>query len=177
MRFILCILVALLAASSASAQGWKRFTYSAYAFSVTFPSEPSLETTTYQASDGRAVAAHVYSATHGNTLLRVTVAELAGAPVDDTAVVEHAVMVLTQGNAVRLDVPHHVGVVQGRQLSIDRADGSHAYVAVFYRKWRLYQVEGIAPSSDPAASADAIRFQQSIDFLSSLDFAQRPGAD
>ena len=177
MRLIVCILAALWAAGPAAAQGWKRYTYSAYSFSVAFPSEPNLETTTYQAPDGRAVAAHVYSAMQGGSVLRVTVAELAGAPVEDTNAVAHAVRVLTEGNAVKLDVPHHVGVVQGRQLSIERADGSHSFVAVFYRKWRLYLVEGIAPSGDPAASADAIRFQQSIEFLPSLDFAQALRAD
>jgi hypothetical protein len=44
-------------------------------------------------------------------------------------------------------------------------------VAVFYRKWRLYQIEGIALPGGQG-EADAIRFQQSLEFQQSLDFAE-----
>jgi hypothetical protein len=44
----------------------------------------------------------------------MTVVELAGAPVEDTAAIEHAVTALTQGHEVKLDIPHHIGAVQGR---------------------------------------------------------------
>jgi hypothetical protein len=58
-------------------------------------------------------------------------------------------------------------------LSIDRAEGSHSFAAVFYRKWRLYQIEGIAQPGGQGALADAIRFQQSLEFQQSLDFAEK----
>jgi hypothetical protein len=173
MRLINYMLATALAASPAAAQGWKKYAFSAYSLSVAFPADPKVETTTYQAPDGRTVEAHVYSVTQGSSLLRMTVVELSGAPVEDTSAIEHAVTALTQGNEVKLDIPHHIGAVYGRQLSIDRSDGSHSFVAVFYRKWRLYQIEGIALSGDKGALADAIRFQQSIEFQQSLDFAKR----
>jgi hypothetical protein len=56
-------------------------------------------------------------------------------------------------------------------VSIDRSDGSHSFRAVFYRKWRLYQIEEIALSQAQGAVANAIRFQQCIEFQESLDFA------
>jgi hypothetical protein len=165
------MLVALLAASPVAAQGWKTYAFPTYSFAVAFPADPKIETATYQAADDRTVEAHVFSVTQGNSLLRMTVAELAGAPVEDTAAIEHAVTVLTQGHEVKLDIPHHIGAVQGRQLSMTRSDGSRSFVAVFYRKWRLYQIEGVALAGHQNALADAIRFQQSIEFGQSLDFA------
>ena len=171
MRLTAYVLATLLAAGSAVAQGWKTYSFPTYSFTVAFPVEPKIETTTYQAADNRPVEAHVYSVTQGNSELRMTVVELAGAPVEDTAAIEHAVTVLTQGHEVKLDIPHHIGAVQGRQLSIALSDGSRSFAAIFYRKWRLYQIEGKALTGDPNALADAIRFQQWIEFGQSRDFA------
>jgi hypothetical protein len=172
-RLTACIVVALFAASPVKAQGWKTYAFPAYSFAVAFPADPKMETTTYQAADDRAVEAHVYSVTQGNSLLRMMVIELAGAPVEDTVAIEHAVTALAQGSEVKLDIPHHIGAVQGRQLSIVRSDGGRSFAAIFYRKWRLYQIEGVAIAGDPNALADAIRFQQSIEFGQSPDFARQ----
>src|SRR5262249_22229485 len=170
MRLIACILAMFAAASAALAQDWKPYLSPPYSFSVAFPAEPKIEATTYPAPGGRIVAARVYSVTQENSLLRMTVVNLKGAPVEDTSAIEHAVASLTQGSKVKLNTPHRVGSVYGRQLSIDRADGSHSFVAIFYRKWRLYQIEGIALPGGQG-EADAIRFQQSLEFQQSLDFA------
>jgi hypothetical protein len=165
------MLAVFAAASPAAAQDWKKYTFTAYSFSITFPADPKIETTPYQAPDERAVEAHVYSVTQASSVLRTTVVELSGAPVEDTSAIQHAVNALTRGGEVKLDIPHRVGSAYGRQLSIRRSDGSHSFVAVFYRKWRLYQIEGIALSS-AQGQADAIRFQQSFEFQQSLDFAE-----
>jgi hypothetical protein len=169
MRLIACILAAFAAAGLAAAEDWKRYAYSAHSFSLAFPAEPKFETTAYRAPGGRVVQARAYSVTQAASVLRMTVVELKGAPVVGTCAIEQAVNALTQGGEVKLDVPHQVDTVLGRQLSIGRSDGSHSFVAVFYRQWRLYQIEGIALSSQ--GEADAIRFQQSLEFQHSLDFA------
>jgi hypothetical protein len=56
--------------------------------------------------------------------------------------------------------------VFGRQLSIQAPDGSRSSVAVFYHNQRLYQIEGKALAAG-TATADAIRFQQSLVFTDS----------
>jgi hypothetical protein len=174
MRFAPYIVAAGVAASPAAAQqGWKTYKLSAYSVSIAFPADPTSEMTEYHALDGRTVEARVYSVTGARSVLRMTVVELSGAPVEDTSAIEHAVAALAQGNEIKLDIPHHIGAVLGRQLSINRADGAHSFAAVFYRKWRLYQIEGIALSGDQSAMADAIRFQQSIEFQQSLEFADK----
>jgi hypothetical protein len=115
MRLAPYVLTTFVAASAAAAQqGWKTYTFSAYSFSVAFPADPKSETTTYQAADGRTVEARVYSATGANSILRMTVVELSGAPVEDTSAIEHAVAALTQGSEIKFDIPHHIGAVFGR---------------------------------------------------------------
>jgi hypothetical protein len=45
-----------------------------------------------------------------------------------------------------------------------REDGGYSYVAVFYHKNRLYQIEGTAFVAGGWAETEAMRFQQSLDF-------------
>jgi hypothetical protein len=53
MRTIALVLAAFVASAPAAAQSWKEYSYPDYAFSVAFPADPQIETTTYQVADGR----------------------------------------------------------------------------------------------------------------------------
>jgi hypothetical protein len=66
MRMIPIVLVAFIlavfvAGGPAAAQSWEEYSYPDYAFSVAFPTNPQVETTTYQVADYRSVPAHVYT--------------------------------------------------------------------------------------------------------------------
>jgi hypothetical protein len=70
---------------------------------------------------------------------------------------------LRESGVVKFDVPHRVRAVYGRQLGIAGVNGGYSYVALFYHKQRLYQVEGNAFIAGGQAEVDAMRFQQSLD--------------
>jgi hypothetical protein len=167
MRLIAFILAAFavsgLSAGPAAAQSWKEFAYPDYAFAVSFPAEPKIETTTYQAADGRAVPAHVYSVAQPGSVFTMTIADLAETGLEETVVIDHAIKALSQDGEIKLNIRARVGRVFGRQLSILGADGSRSSVAMFYLDGRLYQIEGksLPPGN---ATSDAIRFQQSLIF-------------
>jgi hypothetical protein len=160
---ILAVCTAVAASGPAAAQSWKEYSYPAYAFTVSFPAEPTVETTIYQAADGSTAPARVYSVRNDNGLFKMTVVDLANAGLDETAVIDHAIKTLTQGGQIKLDIPHRISQIYGRQLSILGADGSRSSIALFYHKLRLYQIEGRAPATGSSTS-DAIRFQQSLVF-------------
>jgi len=164
MRPIAIILAVLLCGGPAAAQSWKEYTYPADAFSVAFPADPKVETTSYRAADGRPVEARVYSVSLDGGVFRMTVADLPDPAMQETAVLDHAVKTLSQGGEIKVDIPHRISRVYGRQLSIAAADGSRSSVAVFYHKRRLYQIEGMALPMGGNATSDAIRFQQSLVF-------------
>jgi hypothetical protein len=164
MRPIAIILASFFACGSAAAQGWKEYAYPADFFSVAFPAEPKVETTTYQAANGPPAEARIYSVSQDGGLFRMTVADLADPAMQESAVLDHAVRMLSQGSEVKVDIPHRISRVYGRQLSIAAPDGSYLSVAVFYHKGRLYQIEGTAFPGEANATADAIRFQQSLVF-------------
>jgi hypothetical protein len=152
--------------SLAAPQSWTEYRYPDYAFTISFPAEPKIETTTYQAANGRAVQARVYAATRDAGMFKMTVAELSDAGLEEAAVIDHAIKTLAQGGEIKLDIPHRISRVYGRQLSILGGDGSRSSVALFYHDGRLYQIEGKSlPTGN--ATADAIRFQQSLVFTDS----------
>jgi hypothetical protein len=162
MHLIALVLSAFIASGPAAAQSWKEYAYPNHAFSVAFPADPKIETVAYQSSDGRPVEARVYSVTQDSGVFRMTVADLSETKLEEAAVIDHAIRTLAQGGEIKLDIPHRISQVYGRQLSIAGADGSHAFVAVFFRNKRLYQIEGKA--TDRNSTSDAIRFHQSLSF-------------
>ena len=164
MRPIPFIAALFFAASPAAAQSWREFAYPTDFFSVAFPADPKVETTTYQAADGRPVEARVYSVSQDGGVFRMTVADLPDPAMQESAVHDHAVRTLSQGSEIKVDIPHRISRVYGRQLSIAAPDGSYSSVAVFYHKQRLYQIEGTVLPTAANATSDAIRFQQSLAF-------------
>jgi hypothetical protein len=158
------IVALFFAASPAAAQSWKEYAYPTDFFSVAFPADPKVETTTYQAADGRPVEARVYSVSQDGGVFRMTVADLPEPAMQESAVLDHAVRTLSQGSEIKVDIPHRISRVYGRQLSIAAPDGGYSSVAVFYHKQRLYQIEGTVLPGAATATSDAIRFQQSLAF-------------
>jgi len=163
---LFALILAVFVATPAAAQSWTEYSYPDLAFSVSFPAEPKIETTTYQTADGRSVSAKVYSAAKDNGLFKMTVADLSKAGLEESAVIDHAVKTLSRGGEIKLDIPHRISRVYGRQLSIQAADGSRSSVAVFYHDQRLYQIEGKSLAAGNSTS-DSIRFQQSLVFTDS----------
>jgi hypothetical protein len=163
MRLIASILALFAISGPTAAQSWKEFSYPDYAVTVSFPAEPKIETTTYQVADGRSVPARVYSVAQGNGVFRMTIADLSNTELEESAVLDHAINALAQGGEITLNIPARVSRVFGRQLSVLGTDGSRSSVALFDYNGRLYQIEGKSlPTGN--ATADAIRFQQSLIF-------------
>jgi hypothetical protein len=163
MRLIAFFVALLLLAGPAAAKDWTEYAYPDHSFTVAFPAEPRIEPTTYQAADGRAFAARTYSVTLDGSLFKLTVVDLPDTNANGDVLVSQAVKTLTDGNQIRLDIPHRIRSTYGRQLALARPDGSFTYVAVFFHKQRLYQLEGIASVAGGDADVDAMIFHQSLD--------------
>jgi hypothetical protein len=61
MRLIVFIVAILVGGGPAVAQSWREYSYPDLFFAVAFPSDPQMETTTYQAEADGSVEAHVDS--------------------------------------------------------------------------------------------------------------------
>jgi hypothetical protein len=162
MRKMLLALATFVLSGPVTAEEWPEYTYADDAFAVRFPVPPRIESTTYRLADGRCLSARVYSVNRNDGAFKVTVADLANTNLDEAAVIDHAVRTLSKGGEVRINLPHRVYHVYGRQLTIQRADGSRNVTALLDYKAHLYQIEGeMLPGGNPL---DALLFQQSLVF-------------
>ena len=146
MRLITFVVAIIAASAPAGAQGWREYEYPNEGFTVAFPAEPKVETTSYQASGGRLVEARVYSVVREGGEFKVTVADLSHTEMSDGNVMAYAVMMLSRAGEVKIDIPHSTRRIIGRQASIDGVDGSQTYASVFFHNRRLYQIEGTVPA-------------------------------
>jgi hypothetical protein len=164
MRLFMILPLVFAVSGPAAAQSWQEYSYPDYSFRVSFPAEPQIEITTYRITDDRAVEAHVYAVHRQDAEFTITVAELADAAPEETAVIDRAIKTLSAGGEVKVNIPHRISRVFGRQLSIVQDDGSRTAAAVFDYNGRLYQIEGKSLPNGGDATADAIRFVQSLIF-------------
>ena len=162
MRSIPFILAAFAFSAPAAAQSWEEYNYPEYAISVSFPASPRIETTTYQVAEGRSVPARVYSVRQDKSEFKMTVADLANSGLDEKAVIDYAIKALSQGATVKVNVPARIYQAYGRQLTLERGDGSRSMAAMFDIAGRLYQIEAKGPPG--ASEFELTRFQQSLVF-------------
>lgn len=163
MMRLIAIMVVLFLAGPAAAANWKEYDYPEDSFTVHFPADPKIEITTYRTSDGGSLKARTYTVTQDTGVFKMTIAELPDGVKDENALISHAINTMTQGGVVKLDIPHRIRAVYGRQLGIAGSNGDYSYAAVFYHNNRLYQIEGRAFVAGGQAEVDAMIFQQSLD--------------
>jgi hypothetical protein len=164
MRLIVFIVATLVGSGSAIAQSWQEYSYPDQFFAIAFPGDPQAEATTYQIADDRSVEAHVYSVRQDAAVFKITVVEVADTGLEEGAIIDRAIKMTSAGGEVKVNIPHRVNRVYGRQLSIVGPDGVRSMVAVFDHNGRLYQIEGKALPTGNDSTADAIRFVQSLTF-------------
>ena len=163
---VIAFILALFLAGPAAAADWKEYAYPDFSFTVHFPVDPKIEITAYEASDGRSFEARIYSVTQDTGVYKLTIAEVPDGGPDENALISHAVKMMTEGGVIKVDIPHRIRTTYGRQLAVAGANGSYAYVSVFYYKKRLYRLEGTAAVAGGQAEVDAMIFQQSLDLTS-----------
>jgi hypothetical protein len=161
---LLNIILAVFFAGSAPPADWREYENPEYSFAIHFPVDPTLEATTFHTADGRSLEAHTFSVEQEAGVFKVTVVEMPGEETGEEAfVVKDAAKNVAKGGVVQFDMPHRVRDILGRQLGIAGPNGGYSYVALFYYKQRLYQIEGKALVAGGQAEADAMRFHQSLD--------------
>ena len=162
MRKYAYILAALLIGSPAAAE-WKEYAYVAEGFAVAFPAEPQYdEIANFEAAPGKVVPAHSYSVRFNNGLFKITVADGRDANLPEDQTVQQAIRRMSAGGQIKIDFPHRIYRIYGRQMSIAKPDNSITTAAVFFANDRLYQIES---TRFPGGSdTDLLQFQQSLTF-------------
>jgi hypothetical protein len=162
MRLIAFVLTAFVLSGPAAAE-WKELSSVAEGFGVVFPAEPDVdEVAKFEVVPGKMVPARIYSARYDNSLFKMTVVDGRDAGLQEAPVIEQAIKRVTQGGELKVNIPHRIYRIYGRQLVIARPDGSQTTAAVFFANDRLYQLETTTLAG--GSTSDLIRFQQSLTF-------------
>ena len=102
----------------------------------------------------------------GKVAYSVTLVAFSGTALDKDAAIADAVKAFGEQGEVLVDVEARINAEWGREMSVNRRDGGHDIVAVFFFDNHLYLLNGRAAPPDPsAATANLIRFQQSLNFM------------
>jgi hypothetical protein len=162
--FVLAAAAVSLVSGPAAAQQWKEYNYITEGFGVQFPAEPQMEfVEKYQVAPGKTVPANVYSLRANNGVFKITVADGRDQNLQEDAVVQNAVRQLTQGGQVKVDFPHRIYRIYGRQFSVERPQQrTLTTAAIFFANERLYVIE--ATRMPGGSDTDLIKFQQSLVF-------------
>jgi hypothetical protein len=88
----------------------------------------------------------------------MTVAELAGTNLDESAVIGHAIKTLSESGTVKINIPARIYRTYGRHITVEGA----SMVSMFDITGRLYLIEAKVPPG--GSEFELTRFQQSLVF-------------
>jgi hypothetical protein len=165
MKILPVLVLWLVAAIPASAQTWQEYRDPELGFATSFPGAPAITDMTYKMIGGSSVGARLYSLRQGSSEFRLIVADFSNAPLQDDAAIAEAEKTLAATGKVTVAIAARVNRNYGRQLGVTAPDGSKSVSAIFFANHRLYQIEGITHPGEDANSANAVRFQQSLNFI------------
>ena len=156
------VLAALVVSGAARAE-WQELNSIPEGFGVVFPADPNIdEIAMFEVVPGKMVPARIYSANYNNNVFKMTVVDGRDAGLQEAPVIDQAIKRVSQGGAVKDNIPARIYRTYGRHLVIARPGGNQTTASVFFSNDRLYQLEGTTMAG--GSDSDLIRFQQSLTF-------------
>lgn len=167
MRLVLiAALAAILAPGHASAQSWQVYSYPDQGFAFQLPTAPKIEDGVAAAPTGGAAPVKTYSAKAAGIDYTLSIFDLSKSAAQERDAIAQAESALGKTGAVAVSVDARINRQFGRELTIDAKDGSRLTVALFFMNQHLFQLVARAAPPDPTdRSADALHFQQSLQFI------------
>jgi hypothetical protein len=121
MRWIAFVLATFVVSRPAAAE-WKEFNSVSEGFGVAFPADPDVEEVAmFEVVPGKTVEARIYSARYDNSLFKMTIVDGRDEGLQEASVIDQAIKRLTQDGELKINVPHRIYRIYGRQLSLTLA--------------------------------------------------------
>jgi len=163
---IAILLAAWMAPAAAIAQEWKVYSYPDAGVAVQFPAPPSVEKTAYKTPAGASLPMTRYSLKQDGVLYSLSIVDYTGVRGDEKGAIAETEKSYGALGKVTVAIDARVNRSFGRELSVNRTDGGRSVVAIFFVNKHLYISDGESlPPNPMAKSGDAIRFQQSLEFI------------
>jgi hypothetical protein len=172
MKGVAAVLVAALLTPFASvAQEWKVYPYPEAGFAVQFPAPPVVEKSTFRTSAGVSQPMTRYAAREEGITYKMEVVDFSGVNPDQAKTIAETEKSFGASGKVTVAIDARINREFGRELSVSGTDGSRSAVAIFFVNGHLYLLTGKSlPPNAIARSGDAVRFQQSLQFIGENGF-------
>jgi hypothetical protein len=150
----------------AIAQEWKAYNYPDPGFAVQFPADPVVEKSTVRTPNYNSLPLTRYSVRQDRVTYTVNVVDYTSTNADSLGTIAETERSIGATGKITVATGARVNRSFGRELSVDGTDGSRSAIAIFFVNKHLYTVVGQAlPPNAIERSGDAIRFQESLQFL------------
>jgi len=157
---------AWLAPVAAVAQEWKVYPYPDAGFAVQFPVPPVVEKSTFRTVAGMSLPMTRYVARQTQIIYTLDIVDFSSTNADGTGTIAETEKSFGASGKVTVAIDARVNREFGRELSVSDADGSRSTIAIFFANKHLYILDGKSlPPDAIAKSGDAIRFQESLQFI------------
>jgi hypothetical protein len=165
-RTVAILMAAWLTPVVAVAQDWKVYSYPDAGFAVQLPVPPTVEKSTFTTSAGVSLPMTRYAAREDRILYTLNVVDFSSVSADAMSTIAETEKSFGASGKVTVAIDARINREFGRELSISGADGSRSAIAIFFVNRHLYELVGESlPPNAIARSGDAIRFQQSLQFI------------
>ncbi len=163
---VVILMAGMLAPVAVFAQEWTGYTYPDPGFAIQFPAVPAVESGTVKNSTGVSLPLRRYAVRQDGISYVLTVVNYSSTNADALTTISETERSIRASGKVTAATGARVNGAIGRRLSVDGADGSRSAIAIFFVDRHLYTLVGraAAPNANER-SEDAIRFQQSLHFL------------
>jgi hypothetical protein len=153
-------------AVAAVAQHWQVYRYPDAGFAVQFPAPPVVQQDRFTTAAGATVPMTRYVARQDGILCTLSIIDFSGTHADATGTIARTEKSFGASGKVTVAIDARVNREFGRELSVTGADGSRSSVAIFFVDQHLFLLVGRSlPPDAIARSGDAIRFEESLQFI------------
>jgi hypothetical protein len=165
-RAVAFLIVIWLLPAAAMAQEWQVYRYPDAGFAVQFPVPPVIEKATFTTPTGGSLPMTSYVVRQDGIIYTVKVVDFSSVNADDTQTIADTEKSLGASGKVTVAINARVNRNHGRELSVNGTDGSRSAIAIFFANKHLFILVGQSlPPNAIARSGDAIRFEESLQFI------------
>lgn len=176
-RAITILIAACLLPAAAMAQEWQVYRYPEAGFAIQFPAEPSVKKGTFTTPSGVPLPMTSYVARQDGIVYTVKVVDFSSVNAEATKTIADTEKSFGASGKVNVAINARVNRNHGRELSVTGADGSRSSIAIFFAGRHLFIVVGESlPPNAIARSGDAVRFEESLQFMGDYGGFGRLGA-
>lgn len=150
----------------AVAQQWQSYPYPDAGFAIPFPVPPKIEAGTFRSAAGVSLPMRRYAVHQDRIILTLDVVDFSATNADQVSTIAAAEKSCGASGKVTVAIDARINRAYGRELSVSGSDGSRSAIALFFVNKHLYTLAGQAPAPNAIEkSGDAIRFQESLQFI------------